>query len=128
MRALSGLVRIVLVAAVAGVMLYGFRYSMHQAIQTVIDSQPPPANLAETPSFSSFEGCDLGVTLYGSAPSRPCDFTPPAIPETPAPRIVTMSKADSEKAASWFGLAALLLPLGLGGAAVAGYFLTRGND
>jgi hypothetical protein len=116
-----------LVVAFAGVMLYGFRYSMHQAIQTVIDSEPPPTKLADTPSFSSFEGCDFGATLYGSAPSRPCEFTPPTIPETPTP-VQTMSKADSEKAASWFGLAALLLPLGLGGAAVAGYFLTRGND
>jgi len=99
-------------------MLYAYQYAMSQAIHTVIASQPPAPKLADPPAFTAYSGCDLGLTLSGSRPARPCRFelSPPAVSPTPIPE---MSKTDSEKAGLWFVLAALALPLALGGAAVA---------
>ena len=127
MRSRFGFGQLLFVLAAIGLALYGFRYAVSEGIRTAIASQPPPAKLAAPPSFSAFEGCDLGLTLYEARPSRPCDFTPPQNPETPAP-IQTMSEADSEKAGAWFMLAGLGLPLALGFAALAGYWLTKGSD
>ena len=119
--------RIFLAVASVALMFYGYQYAMSQAIHTVIASQPPPAKLAPAPSFD-FGGCDLGLTsgLYGQdrGPYKPpCRFDPPPPPK--AEPIVTMSKADSKKATLWFMLAGLSLPLLLGGAALAGYFVVR---
>src|SRR5258706_7892592 len=93
--------RLCLTIFAVAMMLYAYQYAMSQAIHTVIASQPPMPKLADPPSFTAFSGCDLGLTLSGSRPARPCRFearTPPVSP-TPIPE---MSKADSEKAALWF--------------------------
>lgn len=113
--------RLCLAIAAVGLMLYGYQYSMSQAIHTVIASQPPPPKLADPPRFN-FSDCDLGLTLYGS-PRKPCQFEARPLP-APQP-IPQMSKADSEKAGLWFLFAALALPLALGGAAVAGYWVIK---
>ena len=107
-----------------GMMLYAYQYAMSQAIHTVIDSQPPMPKLADPPSFNAFNDCDLGFTLSGSRSGRPCQFELQPPPATPAP-IPEMSKADSEKAGLWFVLAAIALPLALGGAAVAGLWVMK---
>jgi hypothetical protein len=123
-RILAGLLAI-------GLAVFGFRYAMTQAIETMIASQPPPAKLAAAPSFD-VSGCDLGLggfgaPAYGSpdyrSASRPCNFDAPSPAARPAP-IQTMSKADSETASLWFMLAGFGLPLALGGAAVA-FFMAR---
>jgi hypothetical protein len=105
-------------------MFYGYQYAMSQAIRTVIASQPPLPKLADPPSFNDFSGCDLGLTLSGSRSARPCQFELRPLPESPLP-IPEMSKADSKKAALWFMFAAMALPLALGGAAAAGFWLIR---
>ena len=66
-------------------------------------------------------------TAIAAQPARPCEFAPPSIPARPV-SIPEMSKAESETASLWFMLAALALPLALGGAAAAGYWLTKGDD
>jgi hypothetical protein len=104
--------------AAAAAMLYAYRTAMSEAVHTVIASQPKPVALADPPPFD-FSGCDLGLGLYGSTPSNPCRFDPPQAPMPPP--IETMTKAQSETASLWFMLAALALPLGLGGAALAVY-------
>jgi hypothetical protein len=119
-----GLGRFCLGVAAVGLMFYACQYAMSQAIHTVIASQPPMPKLADPPRFDNFGGCDLGLTLSGSRPARPCRFElrPPPVSAAPLPQ---MSKGDSEKAALWFMLAALALPLALGGAAVAGLWVIK---
>jgi hypothetical protein len=119
MRILSGLGRTCLAVVAVGLMFSAYQYAMSQAIHAVIASQPPMPKLADPPSFTEFNGCDLGLTLSQSRPTRPCRFELNPPPVTPVP-IPEMSKADSETAALWFIFAALALPLALGGAAVAG--------
>src|SRR5258705_7167224 len=84
-----------------GLMFYAYQYAMSQAIHTVIASQPPMPKLADPPRFDTFSGCDLGLTLSGSKPARPCRFEGRPLAVSPAP-IAQMSKDDSEKAALWF--------------------------
>jgi hypothetical protein len=105
-------------------MFYAYQYAMSQAIHTVIASQPPMPKLADPPRFDEFSGCDLGLTVSGPRPGRPCRFElrPPPVTPTPIPE---MSKTDSETAGLWFVLAALALPLALGGAAVAGLWVFK---
>jgi hypothetical protein len=105
-------------------MFYAYQYAMSQAIHTVIASQPPMPKLADPPRFDEFSGCDLGLNLSGPRPARPCRFElrPPPLTPTPIPE---MSKTDSETATLWFVLAALALPLALGGAAVAGLWVFK---
>ncbi len=114
--------RLLIAIVAVGLMLYGYQYSMSQAIHTVIASQPPPRKLAEPPRFD-FSDCDLGLTLYGSKPRRPCQFEAHPLPASEP--IAQMRKADSEKAGLWFLFAALALPLALGGAAAAGYWVIK---
>jgi hypothetical protein len=120
--------RVFVTLALVACVFYGYQYAMTQGIKTLIASQPPMPKLAPAPSFD-FGGCDLGIntTLYGqdrSGPYRPpCRFDPPPPPK--AEPIVTMSKADSEKIGFWFILAALGLPLGLGGVAAFGYWVLK---
>jgi len=119
-----GLGRFCLAVVAVGLMFYGYQYAMSQAIHTVIASQPPMRKLADPPSFNDFSGCDLGLTFSGSNSARPCQFElrPPPVSAAPIPE---MSKADSKKAAFWFMFAAFALPLTLGGAAAAGYWLIK---
>jgi hypothetical protein len=105
-------------------MFYGYQYAMSQAIRTVIASQAPMAKLADPPSLNHFSGCDFGLTLSGSHTARPCQFELRPPPESPL-AIPEMSKANSKKAALWFMFAAMALPLALGGAAAAGFWLIR---
>jgi len=121
MKVIFELARLCLmVLAVAG-MFYAARYSMSQGIQTVIASQPPPPKLAEGPRFDTFRDCEL-IPVYGTKSSKPpCKFEPAPLPK-PQP-IVTMSKADSEKAGLWFLLSTLALPLALGGVVALAYVI-----
>jgi hypothetical protein len=119
-----GLGRFCLGVVAVGLMFYAYQYAMSQAIHTVIASQPPMPKLADPPRFADFNGCDLGLTLSGSKPVRPCRFELRPPPASPAP-LPQMSKGDSETAALWFMLAALALPLALGGAAVAGLWVIK---
>jgi hypothetical protein len=118
MKALFGLGRLGLAVVAVGLMFYAYQYSMSQAIQTVIASQPPMPELMDPPAFDTFRDCDL-IPLYESK-KPPCKFEPRPPPIEAAP-IHQMSKADSEKATLWFMLAALALPL----AAVAGYLVMK---
>lgn len=126
MNSQFGLGRLFFALAAVGLMFYGYQYAMTQAIHTVIASQPPMPKLADPPSFNDFSGCDLGLTLSGTHSARPCQFELRPPPVTPAP-IPEMSKADSAKAALWFMFAALALPLALGGAAAAGFWLIKAS-
>jgi hypothetical protein len=109
-------------------MYYGYQYAMSQAIHTIIASQPPMPKLAPAPSFD-LGGCDLGLNAGLYKPDRsgpslpPCRFDPPAPPK--AEPIVTMTKADAKKASLWFLLATFALPLALGAAALAGFWVVK---
>ena len=123
MKVVIELARFCLAILAIGLMFYGYQYSMSQGIHTVIAAQPPTPKLMDPPSFDTFQDCEL-IPLYGSQSHKPpCKFEA-APPPPPAP-IQTMSKADSEKAAFWFLLSALSLPLALGGAVAIGYWLIR---
>src|SRR5258706_12500083 len=89
-------------------MLYAYQYAMSQAIHTVIASQPPAPKLADPPAFTAYSACDLGLTLSGSRPARPCRFelSPPAASPTPIPML---SKPNSEKSGLWCELPSLAL-------------------
>jgi hypothetical protein len=120
--------RIFMAIAAVALMYYGYQYAMSQAIHTIIASQPPAPKLMPAPSFN-FDNCDLGLTsgLYGADRGGqyrpPCRFDPPTPPK--AEPIVTMTKADSKKASLWFLLATFALPLALGAAALAGFWVVK---
>ena len=124
MRILTQLGRVCLAGVAVGFMFYAYQYAMSEAIHTVIASQPPTPKLADPPRFDNFSNCDLGLNLSGSRPAKPCRFELQPLPATPVP-IPEMRKTDSETAALWFVLAALALPVALGGAAVAGLWLFK---
>lgn len=115
--------------AVVAMMTFAARYAMTQAIHTAIASQPPAQNLAAAPAFD-FSGCDFGTSLgrpwqYGDpSASRPCqvELKPPPVAAAPIP---AMTKTESETASLWFLFAALLVPLGLGGAMAVTFWVVK---
>ena len=122
-------VRLLAGLAIVGMIIFGARYSMTQAIQTIITSQPPEQKITSAPAFD-FSGCDFGATLgqpwhYGDpSASRPCNFELKASP-VPAAPIPAMTKENSETASLWFLIAALALPLGLGGAMAVTFWVVK---
>ena len=117
-----------------GLAVFGFRFAITQAIETIAASEPAPVKPGE-PQRMDFPGCDLGLGGFGalgspsygspdyrSAP-QPCNFDAPRPAARPAP-MRTMRKEDSETASLWFMLAGFGLPLALAGAAAA-FFMAR---
>ncbi len=115
--------------AIVAMMLFGARYAMTQAIQTLIASQPPAQKIASAPAFGS-SGCSFATNYgrpwhYGDpSAAMPCqvELKPPAVAASPIP---AMSKQDSETASLWFMLVAGLLPLGLGGVAAVIFWAAK---
>src|SRR5262249_19785065 len=121
-RSLFGRLCLALVAI--GLMLAAYQYAMRQAIHTVITSQPALRVLPSQPRLD-FSGCSFSSGLYGApsfgqpgyTSSTRCNFSAStAAPRPVPPPVAQMTKEESATASLWFMLAALALPLTLGGA------------
>jgi hypothetical protein len=131
MNVRTGLGGACLAAIGAALMIYAYQYSMTQAVRTVIASQPSMPALAPSPRLE-FSGCGVSSGLYGApsygqpgySSSSGCSFDTRPLPARTAP-VAQMTKDESVSASPWLVLAALALPLGLGGAMAAVFWIVR---
>ena len=112
-----------IVALVAGG--YVARHAFTEGMHTILTSQPAMPKWV-SPGPSMWDGpCSLDSHLQYKNPAA-CRMqslsSSSTVVSTPSP-IQTMSKAESEKAGSWFMLAAFAIPLSLGGAALIGFLI-----
>ena len=110
----------IVAAFLIGAML--FRTGVSQGLKTVIAAEPPPGKAEQVPQpLSPLGGCTLDMQSRYSNPLR-CRMEVRAA-QAPSPTatrmpVASMSKAQSERAAGWFLLAGLALPIAFAGAAL----------